>query len=113
MLVSPSATRTTTSRQSIYRRTHLVHVLNVDDAEDEDELVKDEVPELVLELCLLRDSQFAEHALLYGLPQQDQQAVGHVDQRLKQQHTASLGDSSRDQRTAGLQRVTWMEFAGN
>ena len=59
-------------------------MLDVDDAEDEDELVEDEVPELVLELGLLGDSQLAEHALLDGLAQQHQQAVGHVDQRLQQ-----------------------------
>lgn len=40
---------------------NLVYILDVDDAEDEDELVEDEVPELVFEVLLLGYSQLAEN----------------------------------------------------
>lgn len=62
---------------------YLVHVLNIDDPKDEDELVEYKVPKFVFQLGLLGDTKLAKHALLDGLSQQNQQAVGHVDQCLK------------------------------
>lgn len=63
---------------------HLVHELHIDDAEHEDELVEEEVPELVFEVLMLRDSQFTKHKTLDELAQQDQRTVCRVDQCLEQ-----------------------------
>lgn len=68
---------------------HLVHVLHVDDAEHEDELVEHIVPELVLDALRLRHAQLAEHEPLHAEPEHRQRAVRYVDQRLEQ-HTHSL-----------------------
>lgn len=44
---------------------NLVHVLHVKHAKHKDELVKDEVPKLVLEVLPLRSSELAENNGLY------------------------------------------------
>lgn len=62
---------------------HLIHVLHVDDAEHEDELVEEEVPELLFEVLLLGDSQLPEHQFLDAAAEQNQPAVCHVDHGLE------------------------------
>jgi hypothetical protein len=62
---------------------HLVDVLDVNYAENEDELVKDEIPKFVFEVLLFGDSEFAEHQLLDRRADQDQPAEGHVDHGLE------------------------------
>lgn len=44
---------------------NLVHVLHVEHAKHKDELVKDKVPELVLEMLPLGSSQFPKNNRLY------------------------------------------------
>lgn len=61
----------------------LIHELHIDDTENEDELVEDEVPKLVFHVLALRNSQLAEHHSLNRLAQDEEAAVGHVDQSLQ------------------------------
>lgn len=62
---------------------NLVDVLDVYDAENEDELVKNEVPEFILQMLLLRHPELAEHQLLDGCSDQYQPAERHIDHGLK------------------------------
>lgn len=61
---------------------HLVHVLDVDDAENENEFVENEIPKFIFEVLLFGHSQFPEHQFLDGGAEEDQQTEGHVDHRL-------------------------------
>lgn len=63
---------------------HLVHVLHVDDAEHEDELVEDEVPQLVLEPLRLGHAQPAEDCALHQHAEQRKRAVSDVYYGLEQ-----------------------------
>lgn len=63
---------------------HLVHVLHVDDAEHEDELVEDIVPEAILDALRLRHAQPPEHQPLHHEPEQAQPAERYVYHRLEQ-----------------------------
>lgn len=62
---------------------HLVHVLHVDDAEHEDELIEHVVPELVLDALRLGHAQLPEHQPLHHAARHRQRAVRHVDHRLQ------------------------------
>lgn len=57
---------------------HLLHPLHVQHTEDEDELVEDEVPELILQMLFLTDSQRPEHNALNHFSYQHQDAAGGV-----------------------------------
>ena len=59
-----------------------VGVLHVHHAEHEDELVEHKVPEHVLDVLLFRHPQLPKHHVLDGDAHPNQDAVGHVDQRL-------------------------------
>lgn len=63
---------------------YFVHVLHIDDAEDEDEFVEDVVPELVLDALRLGHAQAAEHGALQHEAEQRQRAVRYVDHGLEQ-----------------------------
>jgi hypothetical protein len=56
--------------------------LHIYDSKHKDELVKNEVPKLVLDVLLFRHSEFPKHKSLDELPQQDETAVCHVDESL-------------------------------
>lgn len=63
---------------------NFIHVLHIDDAEDEDEFVEDVVPELVLDALRLGHAQAAEHGALQHEAEQRQRAVRYVDHGLEQ-----------------------------
>lgn len=62
---------------------HLVHILNVDDAEHEDELVEYVVPELVFDALRLRHPELPEHHPLDQESEQGERAVRDVYQGLE------------------------------
>lgn len=69
---------------------HLVDVLDVDNAKNEDELVENKVPKFIFEMLLLRDAKLAEHELLHATAHQDQPTKRHIDHRLQKQNNNNL-----------------------
>lgn len=63
---------------------HLVHVLHVDDAEHEDELVEHIVPEFVFDALRFGDAQLPEDETLNAEAEYRQRAIRYVNQGLQQ-----------------------------
>lgn len=59
-----------------------MHELHIHDAENEDELVEDEVPKFVFQVVIFGNSQLAEDQSLDHLAEQHQATEGHVDKDL-------------------------------
>lgn len=59
-----------------------MQILDADDAKQEDEFVKDEIPQLVFHVLLLRDAQLSKDQLLYTFAKHNQAAVRHIDEGL-------------------------------
>lgn len=57
--------------------------LDVNNAKDKDEFVKNEIPKLVFQVLLLRNAEFTKDQLLNRLAQQDQTTICHINDSLE------------------------------
>lgn len=58
--------------------------LDVDYTKNKDKFVEYKIPKLIFEMLLFGDPKLTKHQFLYGLAQQDQTAICHIDDGLGQ-----------------------------